>query len=147
MHIPTRTLVHDRRLKFANVRMWVRASLSSRFRRLKFAISPLKVRDFATLTRRNHGCMQRAAPLFKPPFSFYQYSSIIRCSRSFVLPWYERRFYQKANARVNVLSLEEEADNDHLRAAIKDLHSQEDNLIPQVNYLNALEAGKSLSMG
>jgi hypothetical protein len=33
--------------------------------------------------------------------------------------------------------------HDHLRATIKDLHSQEDNLIPQVNYLNALEAGKS----
>jgi hypothetical protein len=56
-------------------------------------------------------------------------------------------FYQKANARVNVLSLEEEADNDHFRATIKDLHSQKDNLIPQVNYLNALETGKSLSMG
>jgi arginine/ornithine N-succinyltransferase beta subunit len=54
-------------------------------------------------------------------------------------------FYQKANARVNVLSLEEETD--HFRATIKDLHSQEDNLIPQVNFLNALEAGKSLSMG
>jgi hypothetical protein len=52
-------------------------------------------------------------------------------------------FYRKANARVNVLSLEEEADNDHFRATIKDLQSQEDTLIPQVNYLNALEAGKS----
>jgi hypothetical protein len=91
--------------------------------------------------------MQRTAPPFKPPFSFYQYSSIIRCSRSFVLPWYELLFLSKANARVNVLSLEEETMTIYLRETIKDLHSQEDNLILQVNYLNALEAGKSLSMG
>jgi hypothetical protein len=57
-------------------------------------------------------------------------------------------FYQKANARVNVrLELGRRDNNEHLRATIKDLHSQKDNLIPPVNYLNALEGGKSLSMG
>jgi hypothetical protein len=50
--------------------------------------------------------------------------------------------------RVNVrLELGRRDNNEHLRATIKDLHSQKDNLIPPVNYLNALEGGKSLSMG
>jgi hypothetical protein len=104
---------------------------------LKFAISPLKVRDFATLTLMlsqspTDECNERRLPsnlLFlitntvasshAPEVLFFLGTSVC--------------FYQKANARVNVLSLEEEADNDHLRATIKDLHSQEDNLIPQVN--------------
>jgi hypothetical protein len=43
--------------------------------------------------------------------------------------------YQKANARVNVrLELgRRDNDNEHLRATINDLQSQEDNLIPPVN--------------